>query len=220
MILFFWLKEKHFKQSEDYGRCAVVICARNEEDVIADAVSDLLNNQNYPRDRFDVYVVADNCTDHTAEEAERSLALYREYFSPIGIFENRVYDEVPELLEKLKNDGYTIVLATSKPRVYAGRILGKFDLMKYFSGVFGSELDGTRDKKEDVIAYALETLGASPDDVIMVGDRLHDVLGASANGVKTIGVLYGYGSREELAAAGAIALADDVNELYKCIKRV
>ena len=154
----------------------------------------------------------------TADEAERALALYREYFSPTGIFENRVYDGVPELLEKLKNDGYTMVLATSKPRVYAGRILEKFDLMKYFTAVFGSELDGTRDKKEDVIAYALETLSASPRDVIMVGDRLHDVLGAAANGVRTIGVLYGYGSRDELAEAGAIALAADENELYKCIK--
>lgn len=74
MILFFFLKEKHFKKSEDYGRSAVVICARNEEDVIADTVADLLSNQNYPRDRFDVYVVADNCTDHTAEAAEKAGA--------------------------------------------------------------------------------------------------------------------------------------------------
>lgn len=155
----------------------------------------------------------------TAEEAERALALYREYFSPIGIFENRVYDGVPELLEKLKNDGYSMVLATSKPIVYAKRILEKFDLMKYFTAAFGSELDGTRDKKEDVIAFALETLSASPSDVIMVGDRLHDVLGAAANGIKTVGVLYGYGSGDELTSAGAISLAADTIELYKCIKR-
>ena len=156
----------------------------------------------------------------TAEEAERALALYREYFSPVGIFENRVYDGIPKLLEKLKNDGYTLVLATSKPRIYAGRILEKFGLMKYFSGVFGSELDGTRDRKDEVIAYALETLGASPGDVVMVGDRLHDVLGAAAHGIKTVGVLYGYGGREELIEAGAAALASDAKELYKCIKHL
>jgi len=155
----------------------------------------------------------------TADEAERALALYREYFSPIGIFENRVYDGIPELLNKLKNDGYTVVLATSKPEVYAKRILEKFDLMKFFSGVFGAELDGTRDRKDEVIAYALASLGASPDDVIMVGDRIHDVLGAAAHGIKTVGVLYGYGSREELTAAGAVSLADDPSDLYNCIIR-
>lgn len=153
----------------------------------------------------------------TTDEAERALALYREYFSPIGIFENRVYDGIPELLEKLKNDGYTLILATSKPRIYAGRIIEKFDLMKFFSGVFGSELDGTRDRKDEVIGYALKTLGASPDDVLMVGDRLHDVLGAKAHGIKTVGVLFGYGTAEELTNAGAAALAADTDELYECI---
>lgn len=153
----------------------------------------------------------------TADEAERALALYREYFSPIGIFENRVYDGITELLKKLKNDGYTVVLATSKPEVYAKRILEKFDLMKYLSGVFGAELDGTRDRKDEVIAYALASLGASPDDVIMVGDRIHDVLGAAAHGIKTVGVLYGYGSREELTAAGAVSFAVDPSDLYNCI---
>lgn len=153
----------------------------------------------------------------TVDEAEHALALYREYFSPIGIFENRVYDGVTQMLEKLKNKGYTLVLATSKPRVYAGRILEKFDLKKNFSDVFGSELDGTRDRKDEVIGYALETLSASPDDVIMVGDRLHDVIGAKAHGVRTIGVLYGYGDREELIAAGADFLACDTDEIYNCI---
>ena len=91
--------------------------------------------------------------------------------------------------------------------------------MKYFSGVFGAELDGTRDRKDEVIAYALASLGASPDDVIMVGDRIHDVLGAAAHGIKTVGVLYGYGSREELTAAGAVSLAEDPSDLYNCIIR-
>ena len=153
----------------------------------------------------------------TAEEAERALALYREYFSPIGIFDNRVYSGISELLEKLKKQGYTMVLATSKPKIYAGRILEKFDLMKYFSGVFGSELDGTRDRKDEVIGYALETLGASPDDVLMVGDRLHDVLGAKAHGIKAVGVLFGYGTAEELTEAGAAALAGNTEQLYDCI---
>ena len=110
-----------------------------------------------------------------------------------------------------------MILATSKPRIYAGRILEEFDLMKYFSGVFGSELDGTRDRKDEVIGYALDVLGASPADVLMIGDRLHDVLGAKAHGIKAVGVLFGYGSEEELTEAGAVAIAENTNELYDCI---
>lgn len=153
----------------------------------------------------------------TEEQSEQAINTYREYFSPTGIFENRVYDGIPQTLEKLKSDGYILVLATSKPTVYAKRILQKFDLEKYFSSVYGSELDGTREKKDEVIACALDGISASPNDVLMVGDRIHDVIGAKANGVATVGVLYGYGGYDELKEAGAAAFASDPEDLYKKI---
>ena len=154
----------------------------------------------------------------TAEEAEQAVSYYREYFAPTGIFENRVYDGIPSLLEKLKADGYGVALATSKPEVFAKRILEKFDLMKYFDFAGGSELDGTREEKSEVVKYVLENTGCAPGDALMIGDRENDVLGALANGVRAIGVLYGYGTRGELIAAGAADICGDVASLYGSIK--
>lgn len=154
------------------------------------------------------------------DNVEEALRLYREYYSPKGIFENEIYPGIKELLEKLKSDGYKLVLATSKPRIFAVRVLECFDLDKYFDFISGSELDGTRDLKCDVIEYALTELSITADDVIMIGDRHFDVEGAAVHGVRCIGVTYGYGTADELIGAGAISVADNADELYLKIKQL
>ena len=151
--------------------------------------------------------------DFSAEEARKAVEDYREYFSPKGIYENEFYPGVADMLAELAEAGFTLVLATSKPHVYARRILKHFGLEEFFSFVAGSELDGERVKKEEVIQYALSCCKIAPKDAIMVGDREHDILGAKACGLESVGVLYGYGSREELQKAGADHLVSTVKEL-------
>ncbi len=152
------------------------------------------------------------------EQALEAVAHYREYYAVTGIFENRVYDGVPELLNRLKEAGVTCVLATSKPEHYAVQILEHFGLSGYFSLVAGASMDEKRTNKTDVLAHAMKQAGCRPgDSAVMVGDREHDVLGARQNGLGCIGVLYGYGSREELTAAGALALAETPQELAKLL---
>lgn len=141
-----------------------------------------------------------NCTE---EEAMKAVAYYREYYSDRGIFENEIYPGVPQLLETLHDAGKNVVLATSKPEIYAKRILEHFDLAQYFTAAAGANMDGTRTKKAEVIRYAMELCGAEPESTIIIGDREHDVLGAKETGIKSCGVLWGYGSLQELTAAGA-----------------
>ena len=119
----------------------------------------------------------------SAEEARKAVEDYREYFSPKGIYENEVYPGVADMLAELAEAGFTLVLATSKPHVYARRILKHFGLEEFFSFVAGSELDGERVKKEEVIQYALSRCKIAPKDAVMVGDREHDILGAKACGL-------------------------------------
>ncbi len=148
------------------------------------------------------------------EQAMRAVSDYREYFAERGIFENEVYNGIPALLSDLQREGSAVILATSKPTVYAVRILERFGLASFFACTVGSELDGTRVNKGEVIAYAMKKSGFSdPSRIIMVGDRKHDVEGAQENGMAAIGVLYGYGSRGELEAAGACCLAQSAEEL-------
>lgn len=151
------------------------------------------------------------------EEAETAIAYYREYFRDTGIFENEVYDGIPELLEEIRNSGRKIILATSKPEEFAKRILVHFGLDKYFDFAAGATMDSSRNKKGDVIAYALKESGCSSENAVMVGDRLHDILGAKENGLDSIGVLFGYGSREELENAGADYIAETVKDIIKFI---
>ena len=147
-----------------------------------------------------------------------AVTKYREYYHDRGIFENRLYDGIPELLAFLKAAGKTVIMATSKPTVYAERIAVHFDIKKYFDIIVGSELDGTRIDKAEVIKEALRQAGdPATEKCIMIGDRLHDVNGAKKTGLRCIGVLYGYGSREELTEAGADMLAETVNDLYDLI---
>ncbi len=147
------------------------------------------------------------------EQAAAAVEAYREYFRAQGIFENVLYDGMRELLEHVTERGVKVVLATSKPEPFAKQILEYFDLLKYFSFVAGSTLDGKRSRKGDVIRYALESIGIAPQEAVMIGDRKHDVIGAKENKMKSVGVLYGYGDRAELEAAGADWLAEDVRGL-------
>ena len=154
----------------------------------------------------------------TQAESQQALLYYREYFTDRGIFENVPYEGIEGCLADLKAAGLRLYVATSKPEPLSLRILEHFDLLPYFEAVAGSTMDEQRTKKGEVIAYALQTFGLDPAETVMVGDREHDVLGAAENGLACIGVLYGYGSRAELTAAGAAALAEDLTALSALLK--
>ena len=152
------------------------------------------------------------------EKAEQAVEFYREYFRERGIFENNVYQGVVELLEALKAQNKRLVVATSKPEPFTYRILEHFDLLKYFDFVAGSNMDNTRCKKDEVIAYALNSCGITDlQSVVMIGDREHDIIGANKVGIASIGVLYGYGDLQELETAGATYIAKDTNEIYEIV---
>lgn len=155
---------------------------------------------------------------YNKEEALALVAKYRERFSTVGLFENALYDGVSVMLEKLKGEGKTIVLATAKPLVYAKRILEHFDIARYFDLMCGAELDGSVNHKHEVIALALGKLEDSDKSrAIMVGDRKQDIDGAHENGIKAIGVRFGYAEKDELEGAGADYFADSMDELTELI---
>jgi len=135
--------------------------------------------------------------------ADQALLLYRERFSEVGLFENTPYPDIHDTLAAVAETGARMFVATSKPAVYATRIVDHFGMTPYFERVFGSELDGTRVDKRDLLRYALEESKIDAASAIMIGDRSHDVVGARTNGMTAIGVLYGYGSEAELRDAGA-----------------
>lgn len=146
--------------------------------------------------------------------AEQALLGYRERFATTGLFENHLFEDVPETLETLKAQGYRLFLATAKPEVYARQILQYFNLLQYFEYPYGSELNGVRTNKGDLIAYILEKEQLNPNECIMVGDREHDILGARKNGIETIAVEYGYGSDEELTLAKPKARIQRFSEIF------
>jgi len=141
--------------------------------------------------------------DPTPERIDRAIALYRESFGDVGWRENAVYPDVPALLEAVTGRGWRAGVATSKPTVFAERITRHFGLRRHFGAVYGSELDGTRGAKPELLAHVLAREGAEARTTVMIGDRRHDVEGARAVGARSIGVTWGYGGREELEAAGA-----------------
>lgn len=150
------------------------------------------------------------------EDGLKAVEYYREYFSVTGIFENTMFDGIPELLCEIKNSGRKIALATSKPEQYAVRILEHFGLTKYFDFVGAATMDETRSKKADVITYTLDNLGVNDKSkVIMIGDRHHDIDGANQNDIDSIGVLFGYGDRKELEEAGATYIFETINDVIK-----
>lgn len=146
------------------------------------------------------------------EEGQKAVEYYREYYAPVGIYENQVYEGLEEMLAALKEKGLSLCVATSKPERFAKMILDHFHLDSYFDLIGGALMDGRTDKAE-VISYVLDQLDTKKEKVVMVGDREHDILGAKKNGLDSIGVLFGYGNEEELKEAGADWIAKDMTEL-------
>jgi len=149
--------------------------------------------------------------------ADLAVTYYRERFSDVGLYENGVYDGIGDVLTSLCASGHKLFVATSKPHVFAERIIDHFGLRNHFERVFGSELDGTRVDKSHLLEYALKEMAVDPAKTLMIGDRSHDMIGAKNNGMKGIGVLYGYGSRDELLQAGAHQVCATPGAILGCI---
>lgn len=148
------------------------------------------------------------------EFAEKGVEYFREYYRDKSLFDCTVYEGVEELLTMLKNDGYTLAIATSKPTVFAKRILEHIGLAKYFDIIEGSNIDDSHHDKADIISAVCENLNIyNPSQAIMIGDRLYDIKAASSKGMESIGVLYGFGSLEEFQDAGASYVVNSVKEL-------
>lgn len=152
------------------------------------------------------------------EQAREAIIYYREYFRETGILENQVYEQIPDVLRELKDQEKIIVLATSKPEEFAVKILKHFGLYTYFDFIGAATMDGARSKKEDVISYAIKSLNIThKDEILMIGDRRQDICGAKANQVDSVGVLYGYGDYDELAAAGATYMIKQPSEIMRLV---
>lgn len=153
------------------------------------------------------------------EKIQLAIKKYREYYVDHGgMLENKVYEGVEETLKEIKNKGKKIILASSKPMVFCEKILQHFNLDKYFDFIGGSNLDETRCKKVEVITYSLENIGKTPDkNVLMVGDREYDILGAKELGLDSVGVLFGYGDKVELEKAGATYIIEKMTDLLKIV---
>ena len=152
------------------------------------------------------------------QQIDEAVGIFRERYSKTGLYENQVYEGVSEMLEELKNSGKRIMVATSKPEVYAKRIFKRAGLDRYFEIVGGAELDGSRDYKHEVIEYVLAKAGITDRNrVLMIGDRRQDVIGAHKTGIKCLGILWGFGSREELEEAGADYITETPQTLVKML---
>ena len=150
------------------------------------------------------------------EQVNEAVRIYRERYNEEGIYQVRMYDGIEKLLKALKDNSFTLCLATSKPQVMAEKILGFSGLMSYFDAVCGANLDGSRSDKIELIEYAMKQVGfTDKNEVVMIGDRFYDVAGAVKAGVHSIGVTYGFGSREELMNAGAEYIADCPEEIAR-----
>ncbi len=152
------------------------------------------------------------------EQIAQAVEIYRSRYIPVGRFENHPYDGIPELLEKLRDDGHKLYVATSKPEWMSIEILEHFDLAKYFIRICGAATDFSRNTKEAVIEYLLDECG-SQENVVMIGDTVFDVLGAKEHGIPTIGVDWGYGLNEDMEKAGAVAIAYSVDQLYDMLSK-
>lgn len=153
----------------------------------------------------------------TEEQSKEAILKFREYYTDRGIYENYLYDGIENLLICVTSAGGKVVLATSKPEKYAKMILERFDIYKYFSFVAGSNMDLTRYKKGEVIEYALKSMNIDAKEAVMIGDREHDIIGAIENSMDSIGVLYGFGDKEELTLAGATYTSNTVDVLKNLV---
>ncbi|WP_252230065.1 HAD family hydrolase [Clostridium sp. ZBS15] len=152
------------------------------------------------------------------EKTVEAIEKFRERFASVGLFENDVYEGMEKVLKSLKDRGKTLMVATSKPKFFAEKILDHFGLSKYFTFIGGSNMDETRSKKSEVIEYVLSENNITDlSNVVMIGDREHDIIGAKEFNIDSIGVLYGYGNYDELKEAGATYIVKDLDELLKII---
>lgn len=149
---------------------------------------------------------------------EQALSGYRERFSEIGMFENTVYPEISDSLQRISSAGFNLFLATAKPRVYATQILDHFDLARFFHTVHGSELDGRLSDKADLVAHILDTHSLNPEETIIVGDRSYDIIGGRKNGIMTAAVSYGYGTPEEISTSEPDLIFDSPSELTEFLE--
>lgn len=190
------------------GICESVAYSLNSFGIKVDSLDDLKTFIGPPLDvSFHQYYGMDE------QQCIQAIEKYREYFSQKGIFENEVYPGMTDFLQSLIDEGKILYVCTSKPTIYAQQIIEHFGLSSYFHDVYGSELDGTRKNKKDVIAYCLECENLDVNDCIMVGDRQHDVIGAHENDMKCIGVLYGYGDFNEFMQCDCDYIVNNINEL-------
>lgn len=150
----------------------------------------------------------------TDSSAEKAISLYRERYASIGLFENELYEGIHASLDQLFATASSIHIVTSKPTVFSRRIIKYFELDQYFGVVFGSNLDGTLSDKTELLDHVLNRQSISPQDAVMIGDRRFDMIGAKNHGIKALGVLWGYGSEEELTRAGADGLCAHPAEIY------
>jgi len=148
---------------------------------------------------------------------ERAIAIFRERFSTVGLFENAPYSEVPSMVEQLNSDSYRLFVATSKPQVFAERILQHFGLADHFEEICGNDLEGSLDDKAELLRQLLVNRSLDPTETVMVGDRRHDVVAAKRNGLISIGVTYGYGSSNELTEAGVDYLCHTPTDVVSLI---
>lgn len=153
----------------------------------------------------------------TWEQANQGVQFYRERYRKQGLFENKLIPGIPELLIDLKLAGKKLAVATSKPTVYSITILEHFGIDQPFDEIIGSNLDGTRINKDEIIRHVLSLFDVTPDQAVMIGDRKHDILGAKANQMESIGVLFGYGSTEEFQQSGADRIVATVDELRQLL---
>lgn len=151
------------------------------------------------------------------DTARGMLVKYRERFSTVGLYENEIYPGIREMLDNLYRQGYKIAMATSKPILFAEKILEHFNIKQYFHALAGASMDESRNTKDAVLEYALSQLGTGDRPPVMIGDRKFDILAGKKLNIETIGVLYGYGSREELVAAGPTHLVDTVSQLSELL---
>ena len=161
------------------------------------------------------------CNFYNLSEEESKIAIekYREYFKEKGIFENKVYDGIDKLLEKLYGNDKKIFLATSKPEHFARQILKHFDLEKYFTYVKGATMDLSISKKPQIVELTIKECNLNLEETIMIGDRKEDIIGAKENGIDSVGALYGYGDYEELSKEGATYIIKDVKELSELLNK-
>jgi phosphoglycolate phosphatase len=197
---------------------------------ITDSEKGITNSVAYALQKFDIHVESPNelrkfigpplhdsfesYYQFSRNDAKKAIEYYREYYNDRGIFENYVFDGISDLLHQLKLKDKDLMVATSKPEYYANIIIKHFKLDDYFNLVVGSNLDGTRAKKNEIIEHVMNTLEIKhPNDSIMIGDREFDILGAKHHQMKSIGVLFGFGSKEELENAGADHIVNTVQDL-------